>query len=366
MKIVFTTDTIHRGGKERQLFILTRSLLDKGIIVSIIAKHFSKENYLEEYGLHYNLCFTYLGKTWVDEYNSFKQIVFSQKPDILISWDLQTSLYALMLIGNNNFIFINASIQHGIRLLRFSHILRSIICFFSPYVIANSFAGLRANNLKPGERRFILYNGIEAKFMNKLAKNEIENLRKKLIPGYRKKPGIVYISVANFVPYKDYYTVLKALAQLKDKFLFYYFILGDGPMKEETINTVKNFGLENQIFLIGNTENVSDYLFASDIMIHSSRGEGISNAILEGLYAGLPVIASNVGGISETVYPGSSLLFPYKNDQVLYKCLLDSLKLKASFDPQTDAYQHHLGKFSVTNMVKNFEKILETVMREER
>jgi glycosyltransferase involved in cell wall biosynthesis len=271
-----------------------------------------------------------------------------------------------MLLRNNNFIFINASIQHGIRLLRFPHILRSIICLLSPYVIANSFAGLRANNLKPGKRRYVSYNGIEAKFMNKLAKNEIENLRNELIPGYLKKPGFVYISVANFVPYKDYYTVLKALAQLKYKFPFYYFILGEGPMRKEIVNTVKNFDLENQIFLIGNTENVSDYLFASDIMIHSSRGEGISNAILEGMYAGLPVIASNVGGIPETVYPGSSLLFPYKNDQVLYKCLLKSHELKASFDPQSEGYQDHLEKFSVTNMVKNFEKILETVLREER
>ena len=70
-------------------------------------------------------------------------------------------------------------------------------------------------------------------------------------------------------------------------------------------------------------------------MIHSSRGEGISNAILEGMYAGLPVIAPNVGGIPETVFPGSSMLFPYKDHKALYQCLLKSQELKASFDPES-------------------------------
>jgi glycosyltransferase involved in cell wall biosynthesis len=53
-------------------------------------------------------------------------------------------------------------------------------------------------------------------------------------------------------------------------------------------------------------------------MIHSSRGEGISNAILEGMYAGLPIIATNVGGVPETVFSESSLMFPYKDDKALY------------------------------------------------
>ncbi|MCJ7448598.1 MAG: glycosyltransferase [Bacteroidales bacterium] len=362
MKIVFTTDTIYRGGKERQLFILTRSLLDKGVRVDIITKDFSEENYLSEYGLNNNLCHTYKGGTWIGKYYSFKQIVSSEKPEILISWDLQTSIFALLLHRKLNFIFINASIQHGIRLLRLSHILRSITCFLSPYVIANSEAGLRVNNLKPGKRRFVLYNGIETKFINDLSKSDIEILRNKLIPGYFENPGFVYISVANFVPYKDYFTVLKELAKLKSDFVFYYLILGDGPMRGEIEMFIKDFNLEERVFLIGKTENVKDYLFASDIMIHSSRGEGISNAILEGMYAGLPIIATNVGGIPETVFPASSMLFTYKYHEALYQCLIKSQELKASFDPQSEEYKAHLKKFSVDTMVNRFEEIIEKVM----
>jgi glycosyltransferase involved in cell wall biosynthesis len=361
MKIIFTTDNIHRGGKERQLFILTRSLLDTGSDVRIITRDFSKENYLTEYGLDNGLTYIYRGKTWLEGFHLFNKIVIIEKPDILISWDLQTSIFALSLYKKNNFVFINASIQHGIRLFRLSHILRSLVCFISPNIIANSLAGLRANNLRPDKRRFVLYNGIETKFLNNLTKAEVENLRKKLIPGYLDNQGIVYISVANFVPYKDYFTVFKALVKLKGDFVFYYLILGDGPMKIEIEKAIIKFGLETRVFLIGKTENVRDYLFSSDIMIHSSRGEGISNAILEGMFAGLPIIATNVGGVPETVFPGSSMLFPYKDDKALLNCLLKAPALFKDFDPGSEEYKNYLEKFSLESMVKRFEAIINVV-----
>lgn len=364
MKILFTTDTIHRGGKERQLFILAKSLMNKGIVVDIITRRFSKDNFLDEYDIKESNIHVFQDKNWIQEFNCFKKTVISNKPDLLVTWDFQTSLFGLVLSKVYDFHFINASIQHGVRLLRLSHFLRSIVCIFSTYVIANSYAGLKANNLKPGRRRFVLYNGIETKFRNKLSVKEKEDLKRRLIPGYSNNPGFVYISVANFVPYKDYFTILRSLSKLKERQHFYYFIVGDGPMRPTIEAYITDFNLQENVILVGRTDNVKEYLFASDVMIHSSRGEGISNAILEAMYADLPVIASNVGGVPETVYPGSSMLFPYKDHEALYRCLLKSQELKESFNPDSDEYQVHLRKFSVDTMVGRFEEIIDIVTRE--
>jgi len=360
-KIIFTIDTIHRGGKERQLFILTRFLLDKGFNISIIAKEFSHENYLKEYEIDLRLIKVFNGNTWLGKFLCFRRIIISENPDFIISWDIQSSIYTLLLTRKFKFKFINASIRHGIRLVRFSHILRSVVCFLSPYIIANSFEGLKANNLKPGKRRVVLYNGIENKFINTLTKTDREKQRNKLIPGYAEKHGTVYITIANLVPYKDYSTVLKALHKLKELHSFYYLIIGDGPMRDEIVGIIYKYGLEKRIILTGEIENISDYLFISDIMIHSSRGEGISNSILEGMYAGLPVIATNVGGIPETVFPGSSILFPYKDDKALFECLLQASVIFSGFDKDSEEYKKHLAKFSVRKMIKGFEKIIQTV-----
>lgn len=364
LKIIFTTDTIHRGGKERQLFILTRNLLVRGFDIGIITKKFSKQNYLREYGLSENIIKIYDGDTIIEKYKWFKKIAIFENPDFIISWDLQTSFFSLILSRKYSFIFINASIQHGIRLLRISHIFRSIVCLLSPYVIANSYAGLNANNLKPGKRRFVLYNGIESKFCNSLSKTERENRRFQMIPGYSERQGTIFITIANLVPYKDYFTVLKALRKIKEISSFYYFIIGDGPMHEDVIKSIKEQGLENNVIMTGRIEDLREYLFISDIMVHSSRGEGISNAILEGMYAGLPVIASNVGGIPETVFPASSMLFPYRNVKILMECLLRAPFTFKGFDKNSEDYKKHLNNFSEKMMIRKFNEILKKVMIE--
>jgi glycosyltransferase involved in cell wall biosynthesis len=363
VKIVFSIDTINRGGKERQLFVLTRSLLNKGVKITILTKQFSNDNYLEEYGLDQSIINIYNGRSLWNKFCAYRKIVKSEKPDLVISWDIQTSLFA-MLLKKNKFIFINASVQHGIRLFRISHFLRTLICLLSPYIIANSFAGLRANNLTPGKRRFVLYNGIENKFKNTHTETYLEKQRNKLIPGYNQTPGIIFVTTANLIPYKDYFTVLKALDKLKHEKSFYYFIIGDGPMLERIVAAVKEYELEKRVILTGKLENVKEYLFISDIMIHSSRGEGISNAILEGMYAGLPIIATNVGGIPETVFVGSSMMFPYKDDMALLECLRNATLFFSNFDKDTDEYKKHLERFSVETMVNRFEEIIDNVHNE--
>ncbi len=55
MKIVFTTDTIQRGGKERQLFILSDALIRKGYSIDIITLKWPDNNYLSEYNINSEL-----------------------------------------------------------------------------------------------------------------------------------------------------------------------------------------------------------------------------------------------------------------------------------------------------------------------
>lgn len=359
MKIVFSTDTLSKGGKERIMAILASYLINQGRNLVFLSKMKTSDtnNYFDEYRLNNELIVPY-GKGFLKYYRAVKNL----NPDLIYSWDVQSSLYNLLLYKRLGYSYINGSIRHGIRLFKWSHLLRSLVCHLSPFVIANSISGLKANNLKPGERRLVLYNGIDSKFRNNLTKQEIISIKEKLIPGYIDRPGLVYISVANFVPYKDYFTVLKALARLKRDNIFYYLVLGDGPLRIKIEKAITKYSLEDRVILAGRRENVREYLFASDLMIHSSRGEGISNAILEGMYAGLPVIASDVGGVTETIFPGSSMLFAYKDHETLYKCLLKSHDLKRSFNPCSAEYQAHLGKFSHETMSSSFEEIMNKVL----
>ena len=67
-------------------------------------------------------------------------------------------------------------------------------------------------------------------------------------------------------------------------------------MEREIKNKIKELKLEQNISIYNNNPNIPELLSIADIMIHSSLGEGCSNAILEAKAAGLNVVASNTGG----------------------------------------------------------------------
>jgi sugar transferase (PEP-CTERM/EpsH1 system associated) len=81
-------------------------------------------------------------------------------------------------------------------------------------------------------------------------------------------------------------------------------IAGDGPCREQLEATVGELGLGDSVRLLGERDDVPLILQALDVFVLSSIGEGLSNAILEAMATGLPVIATRVGGNVELVRDG--------------------------------------------------------------
>lgn len=303
--------------------------------------------------------------------NSFKRliefhaVIRDVKPDVVFTRGTLDSLFALLVSPFSKFIFINGSIRHGVRLFKFDHYLRSIIAWFSPYVVANTISGLRANNLKQSKRNFVLPNGIENKFEGRLKGQALLEARNKLFNNLNPET-IIFISTANLIAYKDYFTVLECLAEIKSLYDFRYIIIGYGPTKPEIEQKIASLGLQNKVKLLGKVEQVENYLKIGDYFIHSSKFEGLSNSILEAMFTGLPIIATNVGGTPELVYEKSFRLFNYK-DKAALKSILSNIKYEfKEFDPTSQEYQKHLSKYSSETMLKNFEKMLEEIMTNEQ
>lgn len=359
-KILITTDSIKRGGKERQIFIIASELLSRGYDIHIISLNRNSFNYIDEYFFPLERIIFLRGNKFGKIIYLFR-IISSNTNSILLTFDTISAFICLISYKLFNIIFINCTIRHGIRLKKFSHYFRSFVAKLSPYVIANSYAGLRANKLKPDSRRFVLYNGnpLVGKFSTR--EEEKRTLRKDILGDMIKGDEILFISIANFVPYKDNYTVFKALSRLKGEKNFFYLIIGDGVMRPQIENSIIEFGLVNHVMLIGATKEVFKYLSISDVFIHSSRGEGISNAILEALIAGLPVIATDAGGTSEILKPEFSRLFKYQDDESLYNILRNDLSILLENTRDKSIFDAVLEKFKVETMVNKLMNILEKV-----
>ncbi len=118
---------------------------------------------------------------------------------------------------------------------------------------------------------------------------------------------------------KDHETVIRALHLLPDD--YHLLLAGDGNRRK----IVEEFGAQEQlsqrVHFLDNRNDVANVLKAADVIVMSSRYEGLSLSSLEGLASGRPVVASDVPGLREIV-GNAGILFPQGDAQALAKTIL--------------------------------------------
>ena len=113
------------------------------------------------------------------------------------------------------------------------------------------------------------------------------------------KQDFKLIQVSSFREQKDQLTLIKSLQYLpKDVKLI---LVGDGILIEESKKMVTTLKLWDRVVFLGNRYDIPELLKYSDVVVLSSHWEGFGLAIVEGMAAGKPVIASKVKGIKEVV-----------------------------------------------------------------
>ena len=118
-----------------------------------------------------------------------------------------------------------------------------------------------------------------------------------------------YVSiVANLHnPVKDHAVFLRAAALVRGKVRDAAFaIAGEGELMPGLRQLAKQLEIQDDVFFIGRCDKVANLLFASDVGVLSSKAEGFANAILEYMAAGLPVVATDVGGVREAIVEGET------------------------------------------------------------
>jgi sugar transferase (PEP-CTERM/EpsH1 system associated) len=118
--------------------------------------------------------------------------------------------------------------------------------------------------------------------------------------------SIVIGTVGRLDPVKDHVGLLQAFSQLAADPRALLVIVGDGPTRATLAATAAGLGLGGRVRLLGERDDVPAVLTGFDIFVLSSIAEGMSNAILEAMATGLPVVATRVGGNPELVADGSS------------------------------------------------------------
>jgi glycosyltransferase involved in cell wall biosynthesis len=116
---------------------------------------------------------------------------------------------------------------------------------------------------------------------------------------------VLVATVANLRGNKDYPTMLAAARRLADTGIPIRFVsVGQGPLAQELETTREQLGLGDRFRFLGYRDDPVRVLVAADVFCLSSRFEGLPIALLEAMAAGLPVVATTVGGIPTVVTDG--------------------------------------------------------------
>lgn len=120
--------------------------------------------------------------------------------------------------------------------------------------------------------------------------------------------------IANLIPYKGHKDLILAMRHVSDalKIPWKLLLIGrDDGIKSELETLCKSCGIYDSVSFIAGKSCVKDILSISDIAVLCSHQEGFSNSILEAMSAGVPVIATDVGGNSEAItHKHDGLLVP--------------------------------------------------------
>jgi colanic acid/amylovoran biosynthesis glycosyltransferase len=149
-------------------------------------------------------------------------------------------------------------------------------------------------------------------------------------------------------------------------------IAGEGPLLEELKNLGRDLKIDSHVMFAGfiSQEQMRDIFYASHLFLHPSETgrdgnqEGIPNSMLEAMASGLPVFATNHGGIPEAIENGvSGMLVPERNHGALAHALLDAVQDRELLANLAQAGADAVAqKFDQRNQVRRLEEIyLETM-----
>lgn len=352
MKVIQIIPNLALAGAETMCATLSEELYKEKIevtVVSLYSYHSSLTDRLEKRGIRV----LYLGKKRgadpkiiVKLYKIFREI----KPEVV-----HTHLYVLpyvvpaaILAGVNKRIHTvhNVASKEAQKRVR----LINNVYYHLNVVIPIALSGEIRNTICetyhiPQKNIPVIYNGVD---LSRCIKKD----------SYLRKGVLRFIHIGRFTEQKNHEMMIDAFSKVHNQLPESELILiGDGELRSRIENKIQRMGLVGSIHLVGQTDNVYSCLNNADAFLLPSLYEGMPMSIIEAMGTGLPIIASNVGGIPSMITNGSEGLLVDVNVKSIADAMLqmNDDHLREQFG--TAAAQKANEIFSAKNMAERYIKI---------
>lgn len=172
------------------------------------------------------------------------------------------------------------------------------------------------------------------------------------------------VQVAQLVPHKDPLNFVRAIAAARDRVPgLQALLVGDGPLRTEVDDTVRALGLATCLYATGYRQDADALLAAADVVVLSSREEGMGSVLLDALFLGKPIAATRAGGIPEVIEHGvSGLLAPVNDSAALGAQIAALLEDRALATRVAAAGRIRADDFSIERLTDRTLAVYERVL----
>lgn len=350
MDILFVTATLTSGGSERVMSLLANQLAERGHRVEIV----NLNKHIVFYPIHKDVHLSFTeeeaGSSIIRKIGWLRKYVKAKKPDVVIPFmEAVYCVTLLALIGVHIPIISSERIdpRHSPRL---RNILRKIFLPLTTHLV------VQTKDIKTFYPKFIqkktsiIYNPVSETVFH-LQEEPKEN---------------VVISVGKLDGQKNQKLLINAFASIAYDFPDWKLVIyGEGRERDSLESLVSSFKsqVSSRILLPGRCETVIEEMNRAKVFAFSSDFEGMSNAILEAVCVGLPVITTNVSGAAELVKNGEGgFVVPIRDEKALAEALRMILQDENLREKMMHANKARAKEFKQDMIVNQWEELIKKIV----
>lgn len=360
MRVLQIINSMATGGAEKLLLETIPLYRKRGIDMDLLLLDGKNSPFLEALRAQTDCRIISFGGSCYNPLLIFKMIPHFKNYD-LVHVHLFPALYwagfaKMLSLGKTKFIYTEHSTGNKRRANAFLGLIDRMIykCYDQVICISEEVKTSLMAHLKSGGRRFsVIGNGVNLE--------KINNARPYSAQEFPLADGnnTLLIQVSSFIPPKDQATPIRALALLPQTVQL--LLVGQGHLLEECRDLARKTGVADRVHFLNIRMDVPQLLKTSDIVLLSSKFEGVSLSSIEGLASGRPFVASDAPGLSEIV-SGAGILFALENEQELADAIRTLMTDKAHYNAVVQSCVSRAQDYGIDLMIDAHIRFYKTLI----
>lgn len=321
MKVLhLSSEESWRGGEQQIVYLVEESIkLGVDAVIGLregsVIETYCQENNLPYFSLPFKSAYDFPSARKVLNYCSQNKI------DLIQTHSSKSHTLAVIagLVGSNIPQILTRRVDFPVKDNWFSKFkynyskISKIIC------VSNVIKEMTARDIKAKDKLVTIHDGVDLNKFDEFIGSDW------LRATYRIPKDVTVIGNTSAISYqKDYETFVKTAELIlhhQDK--VHFFIVGDGPQREEIEDLIQSKKLEEKITMTGFLPNIKEVLPSLDIFLFTSQTEGLGTTLLDAMAARIPIVATAAGGVREIITNDENgLLYPVKDHEGLSRALM--------------------------------------------